>query len=101
MQIKKNYKSELEVAKTFYEIFKIIHKAPLKNREIDVLAYISAYGYDMEDMCKNLNTTEYTIHNCMVKLRKTGFVTKDRKLTPLLKLDFSNLNLDISLGKNT
>lgn len=105
-RLKKDIKTNTELAEKYYSILSAINNLSLTQREIQLIAFTAikgniTYANVREEFCKTYNTTSPTINNIISKLKKIGIFIKENgkvKVNPVIVIDFSkDLTLDIKL----
>jgi hypothetical protein len=105
-RLKKDVKTNIELAEKYYTILSAINSLSLTQREIQLIAFTAIKGNITfanvrEEFCKTYNTTSPTINNIISKLKKIGIFIKENgkvKVNPIITIDFNkDLTLDIKL----
>jgi hypothetical protein len=105
-RLKKDVKTNVELAEKYYTILSAINSLSLTQREIQLIAFTAIKGNITfanvrEEFCKTYNTTSPTINNIISKLKKIGIFIKENgkvKVNPVIVIDFNkDLMLDIKL----
>jgi hypothetical protein len=105
-RLKKDVKTNIELAEKYYTILSAINSLSLTQREIQLIAFTAIKGNITfanvrEEFCKTYNTTSPTINNIISKLKKIGIFIKENgkvKVNPVIVIDFNkDLMLDIKL----
>jgi hypothetical protein len=105
-RLKKDVKTNTELAEKYYSILSAINNLHLTEREIQLISFTAikgniTYANVREEFCKTYNTTSPTINNIISKLKKIGIFVKENgkvKVNPVIVIDFSkDLTLDIKL----
>jgi hypothetical protein len=105
-RLKKDVKTNIELAEKYYTILSAINSLSLTQREIQLIAFTAIKGNITfanvrEEFCKTYNTTSPTINNIISKLKKIGIFIKENgkvKVNPVIVIDFKkDLMLDIKL----
>jgi hypothetical protein len=104
--LKKDVKTDIQLAEKYYSILFTINNLHLTEREIQLIAFTAikgniTYANVREEFCKTYNSTSPTINNIISKLKRLGIFIKENgkvKVNPKIIIDFQkDLMLNIKL----
>ena len=104
--LKKDVKTDIQLAEKYYSILFTINNLHLTEREIQLIAFTAikgniTYANVREEFCKTYNSTSPTINNIVSKLKRLGIFIKENgkvKINPKIIIDFKkDLMLNIKL----
>jgi hypothetical protein len=104
--LKKDVKTDIQLAEKYYSILFTINNLHLTEREIQLIAFTAikgniTYANVREEFCKTYNSTSPTINNIVSKLKRIGVFVKEGgkvKINPKISIDFKkDLMLNIKL----
>lgn len=104
--LKKDVKTDIQLAEKYYSILFTINNLHLTEREIQLIAFTAikgniTYANVREEFCKTYNSTSPTINNIVSKLKRLGIFVKENgkvKINPKIIIDFKkDLMLNIKL----
>ena len=104
--LKKDVKTDIELAEKYYSVLFTINNLHLTEREIQLIAFTAikgniTYANVREEFCKIYNSTSPTINNIVSKLKRLGIFIKENgkvKINPKIIIDFKkDLMLNIKL----
>ena len=104
--LKKDVKTDIELAEKYYSVLFTINNLHLTEREIQLIAFTAikgniTYANVREEFCKIYNSTSPTINNIVSKLKRLGIFVKENgkvKINPKIIIDFKkDLMLNIKL----
>ena len=104
--LKKDVKTDMQLAEKYYSVLFTINNLHLTEREIQLIAFTAikgniTYANVREEFCKTYNSTSPTINNIVSKLKRLGIFIKENgkvKVNPKIIIDFKkDLMLNIKL----
>ena len=104
--LKKDVKTDMQLAEKYYSVLFTINNLHLTEREIQLIAFTAikgniTYANVREEFCKTYNSTSPTINNIVSKLKRLGIFIKENgkvKINPKISIDFKkDLMLNIKL----
>ena len=104
--LKKDVKTDMQLAEKYYSVLFTINNLHLTEREIQLIAFTAikgniTYANVREEFCKTYNSTSPTINNIVSKLKRLGIFVKENgkvKINPKICIDFKkDLMLNIKL----
>ena len=104
--LKKDVKTDIQLAEKYYSVLFTINNIHLTEREIQLIAFTAikgniTYANVREEFCKTYNSTSPTINNIVSKLKRLGIFIKENgkvKINPKIIIDFKkDLMLNIKL----